>query len=483
MLSWEDYDQDDAVQARGLDAALSRGETFSVGETLSLEVTSGGEASLEPEHRAIALSETPVVDMEPSTPEPELVAMPIAPVREIALPNPPPVTVAKAPEIPLVRPGQAATPAPAETVAPPVSSAPSEAAREAVTEHLDRESEMESSERVTVDQKRMINCRADLNQLVPFKYDWAWQKYLDGCANHWMPQEVNMTADVSLWKSDAGLSADERVIVKRSLGFFSTADSLVANNLVLSVYRLITNPECRQYLLRQAFEEAIHTHAYQYCIESLGMDEGEIFNMYHEVATVANKASWALKYTRELADPNFQTGTEESDKALLKNLIAYYCVMEGIFFYCGFTQILSMGRRNKMTGTSEQFQYILRDESMHVNFGIDVINQIKLENPHLWDDGMQELATRMILEGTELETRYARDTMPRGVLGMNANTMAEYLQFIANRRLAQIGLTEQYQGVKNPFPWMSEIMDLKKEKNFFETRVTEYQTGGALSWD
>ena len=338
-------------------------------------------------------------------------------------------------------------------------------------------------QRVTVDQKAMINCRADLNQLVPFKYEWAWQKYLDGCANHWMPQEVNMTADIALWKSDEGLSDDERTIVKRSLGFFSTADSLVANNLVLAIYRLITNPECRQYLLRQAFEEAIHTHAYQYCIESLGMDEGEIFNMYHEVPTVAEKASWALKYTKEINDPNFTTGTVETDKTLLKNLIAYYCVLEGIFFYCGFTQILSMGRRNKMTGTSEQFQYILRDESMHVNFGIDVINQIKLENPHLWDEEMQSAARGMILEGTALEVSYARDTMPRGVLGMNANMMEEYLQFIANRRLAQIGLTEQYPGVKNPFPWMSEIMDLKKEKNFFETRVTDYQTGGALTWD
>ncbi len=340
-----------------------------------------------------------------------------------------------------------------------------------------------STERVTVDQKAMINCRADLNQLVPFKYDWAWQKYLDGCANHWMPQEVNMTTDIALWKSEDGLSDDERTIVKRSLGFFSTADSLVANNLVLAIYRLITNPECRQYLLRQAFEEAIHTHAYQYCIESLGMDEGEIFNMYHEVPTVAEKASWALKYTKEINDPGFTTGTVDTDKTLLKNLIAYYCVLEGIFFYCGFTQILSMGRRNKMTGTSEQFQYILRDESMHVNFGIDVINQIKLENPHLWDDEMQASAREMILEGTTLEVGYARDTMPRGVLGMNANMMEEYLQFIANRRLAQIGLTEQYPGVKNPFPWMSEIMDLKKEKNFFETRVTDYQTGGALTWD
>ena len=339
-----------------------------------------------------------------------------------------------------------------------------------------------AGDRVTVDQKAMINCRADLNQLVPFKYAWAWQKYLDACANHWMPQEINMNADIMLWKSENGLTEDERLIIKRSLGFFSTADSLVANNLVLAIYRLITNPECRQYILRQAFEEAIHTHAYQYCIESLGMDEGEIFNMYHEVDSVAAKASWALKYTQELSDPNFRTGTPGDDKTLLKNLIAYYCVLEGIFFYCGFTQILSMGRRNKMTGTSEQFQYILRDESMHVNFGIDVVNQIKFENPHLWDEGMQTLAREMILEGTELEIQYARDTMPRGVLGMNANMMADYLRFIANRRLVQIGLDEQFPGVKNPFPWMSEIMDLKKEKNFFETRVTEYQTGGALSW-
>ena len=367
--------------------------------------------------------------------------------------------------------------------APVVEPTPALVAAEPVAEAPVTAISAESSERVTVDQKAMINCRADLNQLVPFKYEWAWQKYLDGCANHWMPQEVNMTADIALWKSDEGLSDDERTIIKRSLGFFSTADSLVANNLVLAIYRLITNPECRQYLLRQAFEEAIHTHAYQYCIESLGMDEGEIFNMYHEVPSVATKASWAIKYTKEINEPGFNTGTLETDKALLKNLIAYYCVLEGIFFYCGFTQILSMGRRNKMTGTSEQFQYILRDESMHVNFGIDVINQIKLENPELWDQEMQESARNMILEGTTHEVAYARDTMPRGVLGMNANMMEEYLQFIANRRLAQIGLAEQFPGVKNPFPWMSEIMDLKKEKNLFDPRVTDYQTGGTLTSD
>jgi|TARA_R100001039_G_scaffold38815_1_gene41852 ribonucleoside-diphosphate reductase beta chain len=360
------------------------------------------------------------------------------------------------------------------------------AARESL-ESLDPAPGLEELEmgaaRIEVDDKQMINCRADLNQLVPFKYDWAWQKYLDGCANHWMPQEVNMTADIALWKSADGLTEDERRIVMRSLGYFSTADSLVANNLVLAIYRLITNPECRQYILRQAFEEAIHTHAYQYCIESLGMDEAEVFNMYRELPSVANKAAWSLKHTQTLGDPSFTTGTPEDDQELLRNLVAFYAVTEGIFFYCGFSQILSMGRRNKMTGVAEQFQYILRDESMHLNFGIDVINQIKLENPHLWTPEFQKEVTQMIVEGAELEIAYARDTMPRGVLGMNAAMMEEYLQFIANRRLAQLGLDLVYEGAQNPFPWMSEIMDLRKEKNFFETRVTEYQVGGALSWD
>ncbi len=337
--------------------------------------------------------------------------------------------------------------------------------------------------RVRVDDKKIINCRADLNQLVPFKYDWAWQKYLDACANHWMPQEINMNADIALWKDPNGLSDDERTIIKRNLGFFSTADSLVANNLVLAVYRHISNPECRQYLLRQAFEEALHTHAYQYVVESLGLDEGEIFNMYREVPSVAQKAEWALPYTQHLADPHFNTGTLENDQMLLRELVAFYVIFEGIFFYVGFVQILSMGRRNKMTGTAEQFQYILRDESMHMNFGIDVINQIKIENPHLWTPTFKQELTTMIRDAVALESRYAHDTMPRGVLGLNAPMFEDYLQFIANRRCAQIGLPEQYPGATNPFPWMSEVLDLKKEKNFFETRVTEYQTGGALSWD
>jgi len=340
-----------------------------------------------------------------------------------------------------------------------------------------------NAHRIKVDEKKIINCRADVNQLVPFKYEWAWQKYLDACANHWMPQEISMSRDIALWKDPNGLTDEERQIIKRNLGFFSTADSLVANNLVLAIYRHVTNPECRQYLLRQSFEEAIHTHAYQYVVESLGLDEGEIFNMYREIPSIHRKDVFQLQFTQELADPNFHTGTVETDKRFLRNLIGYYIIMEGLFFYVGFVQMLSFGRQNKMTGASEEFQYIMRDESMHLNFGVDMINAIKQENPHLWTSEFQDEICALIREGVDLEYAYAEDTMPRGVLGLNAQMFSEYLRFVANRRCKQIGLPEQYAGAKNPFPWMSEMIDLKKEKNFFETRVIDYQVGGALSWD
>ncbi|AOS62941.1 ribonucleotide-diphosphate reductase subunit beta [Actinoalloteichus hymeniacidonis] len=337
--------------------------------------------------------------------------------------------------------------------------------------------------RVDVDDKAMINARADVNQLLPLKYRWAWEKYLAGCNNHWMPTEISMQADIALWKSTDGLTDDERRMIKRNLGFFATSESLVANNIVLAVYRQLTNPECRQYLLRQAFEEAVHTHTFQYICESLGLDEGELFNMYREVPSITAKAAWALEYTRNLENPEFRTGTFESDQAFLRDLVAFYVIFEGMWFYTGFAQILSLGRRHKMVGIAEQYQYILRDESIHLNFGIDAINQIKIENPRLWTDEFQAEIRRMLVEACELEVAYGHDTMPRGVLGINAELCEQYMHFITNRRCGQLGLEPVFPAAENPFPWMSEMIDLKKEKNFFETRVNEYQTGGALDWD
>ncbi|MBE0625664.1 MAG: ribonucleotide-diphosphate reductase subunit beta [Burkholderiales bacterium] len=365
----------------------------------------------------------------------------------------------------------------------PASPAAATGRQERARGNSELETGAEELRRIRVEDKRIINGRTDVNQLVPFKYKWAWEKYLSACANHWMPQEINMSRDIATWKDQNGLSEDERRIVTRNLGFFVTADSLAANNIVLGTYRHISAPECRQYLLRQAFEEAIHTHAYQYIVESLGLDEGEVFNAYHEVRSIRDKDEFLIPFIDTLTNPAFKTGTPEADQQLLKSLIVFACIMEGLFFYVGFVQILAMGRQNKMTGAAEQYQYILRDESMHCNFGIDLINQIKMENPHLWTPGFREEIRGYMKTAVELEYRYAEDTMPRGVLGLNAPMFKEYLRYIANRRCQQIGVEQLYSGAGNPFPWMSEMTDLKKERNFFETRVIEYQTGGALNWD
>lgn len=336
--------------------------------------------------------------------------------------------------------------------------------------------------RVDVDSKRLINGNeVDVNQLMPLKYQWAFEHYLNGCANHWMPSEVPMADDIALWRSD-GLTSDERHVIMRNLGFFATAESLVANNLTLAIFRHVTNAECRQYLLRQAFEEAVHTHAFHYIVESLGLDEQEVFNMYNEVPTIHEKDRFEMDLTEEMLDPSFSTKTTAGAQKFLENLVGYYVIMEGIFFYSGFAMILSFHRQNRMTGIGEQFQYILRDETIHLNFGIDLINGIKEENPEIWTPDFQKRLIDHIHRAVELEIAYAEEALPTGVLGLNAGLFREYVRYIANRRLERIGLPRQFRA-RNPFPWMSETIDLGKEKNFFESRVTEYQSGAMLTWD
>lgn len=335
--------------------------------------------------------------------------------------------------------------------------------------------------RVKVSEKRLINnSQVDVNQLMPLKYKWAWEHYLNGCANHWMPTEVPMGKDIEIWKSDV-LTQDEKRVIMRNLGFFSTAESLVGNNITLAIFKFVTNPEVRQYLLRQAFEEAIHTHTFHYIVESLALDQGEVFNMYNEVNTINKKDQFEMKLTEDIMKDGFTTSTPEGAQKFLENLIGFYIIMEGIFFYSGFVMILSFHRQNKMTGIGEQFQYILRDETIHLNFGIDLINGIKEENPELWSPKFQAHIVELVKEAVELEIQYAQDCLPRGILGLTAAMFREYVQYIADRRLERIGLKPIYRS-KNPFPWMSETIDLGKEKNFFETRVNEYQSAASLSW-
>jgi ribonucleoside-diphosphate reductase beta chain len=290
-----------------------------------------------------------------------------------------------------------------------------------------------------------------------------------------------MQRDIEQWKDPNALTPDERKAFETVLGFFTTADSIAANNVVLALYKHITSPECRMYLLRQGYEEAIHTHAYQYIVESLGMDESRIFNMYREVESIYNKDNMVLSLNEGIFDPNFKTGTFENDQLFLENMFVFSLIMEGIFFYSSFAVMFGFQRQNKLTGSAEQIQYIMRDESQHLNFGVNMINAIKEEQPELWTPEFQQRMIDLVKRAVVLEYTFATEVFPKGIFGMNADGFKQYIEHIADRRLATVGLPAQY-NVANPFPWMSEAVDLNKEKNFFETRVTEYKTGGQLSW-
>jgi ribonucleoside-diphosphate reductase beta chain len=339
-----------------------------------------------------------------------------------------------------------------------------------------------TNERVNINNRRIINgADADVIQLYPMRHTFAWDAYNAGNANHWLPTEIGMQKDIEQWRSNYVLTDDERKAFKTVLGFFTTADSIAANNIVMAIYKHVTSPEVRMYLLRQGFEEAIHTHAYQYIVESIGLDEGEIFNMYREVEAIYNKASFILTFNDGIFDPTFKTGTFESDQKFLENLVVACMIMEGIFFYSAFAVMFGFQRQNKMVGSAEQIQYIMRDESQHLNFGINLINTIKQEQPELWTAEFQQRVINLVKEAAELEYTFAQTVFPKGIFGMNADGFKQYIEHIADRRLNSIGLASQF-NVLNPFPWMSEAVDLNKEKNFFETRVTEYQTGGQLDW-
>ena len=333
-----------------------------------------------------------------------------------------------------------------------------------------------------MEKKTILNCNnTDPNKILPIKYTWARKHYKDGVANNWVPEEVNMQKDVEMWKSSTALSEDERRMILWNLGFFSTAESLTANNIVLAIYKHITNPECRQYLLRQAYEEAIHTDTFIYTCDTLGLDPDEVYNMYLTIPSIKEKDEFVVNMTKSILDPSFETKTPEDIRRFIHDLVGYYVIMEGIFFYAGFAMMLSLLRQNKMVGVGEQFQFILRDESVHLAFGSDLINTIIDENPKAWDQELKDTIVENIKKAVALEYAYAKDSLPKGIAGLNADIIHDYIKYIADRRLERIRLPKVY-NAKNPFPWMSEIIDLKKEKNFFETRVTEYKSG-SLDWD
>tara|TARA_R110002012_G_scaffold237183_3_gene410923 strand:- start:2999 stop:4006 length:1008 start_codon:yes stop_codon:yes gene_type:complete len=317
---------------------------------------------------------------------------------------------------------------------------------------------------------------ATVNQILPHVNKWAWDLFIDGAANNWMPTEISMAKDIEQWKSNL-LSDDEKLVVERCLGFFAGSESLVANNLLLSIFKFVTDPECRQYILRQAYEESLHNLTVVYVCDSLNLDINKVYQAYSSIPSIKAKDDFLMNITTDINRPDFNINTIEGKREFLRNIITYYIICEGIFFFSGFAMLLSFNRQNKLPGIGEQIQYTLRDESLHIKFGTELINRIREDHPKVWTKAFEKETMEHIEIAMELELAYAREVLPTGILGLNSDMFIDYVQFIADRRLSNLGIESPFQDAQNPFPWLSEIIDLEKCKNFFETRVTEYSVG------
>jgi len=321
---------------------------------------------------------------------------------------------------------------------------------------------------------------AGVNQILPHVNAWAWDLYRAGKNNNWNPEEVPMTKDTQNWKSEDVLSDDERLIIKRCLGFFAGSESLVGNNL-FTLFKYITDPECRQYMARQMYEECLHNDTIVYICDSLDLEIDEVYKAYQTIPSIKAKDDFLMNVTSNLNGKNIDTSTPEGIREVIKAAFIYWIVCEGTFFYSGFAMLLAMS--DKIPGIAEQIQYTLRDESIHIKFGTNVLNKIREQNPGVWDESLDEELVGYLKQAVELEISYAKEVLPKGILGLNADMFVNYMQNIANRRLTSLGMVEQYESSENPFPWLSETIDLDKQKNFFESKVTEYQNAGALADD
>jgi len=322
--------------------------------------------------------------------------------------------------------------------------------------------------------------RASVNQILPHVNKWAWDLYKQGKNNNWTPEEVPMTKDIQNWKLDGVLSDDEKLLVKRCLGFFAGSESLVGNNL-FTLYNYITDPECRQYMSRQMYEECLHNDTVVYICDSLDLDINEVYEAYNTIPSIKAKDDFLMEVTSGMQNKDHDSTTIEGQREIIKGAFTYWIVCEGTFFFSGFAMLLAM--QDKIPGICEQIQYTLRDESLHIKFGTDLLNKIKEQCPQAWDDSLTEELISVLKHAVDLEISYAEDVLPRGILGLNSEMFVDYMQYIANRRLSALNIEYQFPKDTNPFPWLSESIDLTKQKNFFETKVTDYQNAGALEDD
>ncbi len=329
--------------------------------------------------------------------------------------------------------------------------------------------------------KRVINGRDTMFfNILPLKYQWAYDLYRTMKNNHWEPEDIPMQKDVEQWRDTSGTISDiDRWIIKMAIGYFSAAEGIVGDNIIHVTREVVTAPELKLVLGRHAHEENIHADSLVYMISSLGINPHECEAMFEDIPTIKDKNSLVVNNSRALRkDLDFNDLRNKQE--LAKNMFLFGQCMEGTQFYGLFGMVLSLYRQNKFPGIGQMFRYTLRDESNHISLFKHLLLDLVDENPDIWTDAFQAELSELMKEAVRLEKAFIADCLPVNALGLSAEEFSQYIDYIADRRLEGVGLAPLNPGVQNPLPWLAELMDVSKEQNFFEGRVTEYQKAGAL---
>lgn len=330
-------------------------------------------------------------------------------------------------------------------------------------------------------EKKVINGRESVFfNLLPLKYVWAYDLYRTMKTNHWEPEDIPMQKDIEQWQSTDQLSDVERWIIRMGIGYFSAAEGIVGDNILHVIREKVTAPELKLVLGRHAHEENIHADSLLYMISSLGINPHECEAMFEDVPTITRKNEFVMKVSRSLRR-DLDLTVPENKKLFAKNLFLFGQCMEGTQFYGLFGMILALYRQNKFPGIGQMFRYTLRDESNHIELLRSLLMALKDENPDIWTDDFKQELRGLMKEAKELEKNFISDCLPVNAVGLSIDEFSKYIDYIADRRLEGCGLAPLEPGIENPFPWLAEMMDIQKEQNFFEGRVTEYQKSSALA--
>jgi ribonucleoside-diphosphate reductase beta chain len=316
----------------------------------------------------------------------------------------------------------------------------------------------------------------DMN-LHPINYKWAYELYEQAVRNTWFPHEITLKDDLQDW---AKMTDDERHAVTFLMAFFNPAELIVNRSIALGIYPYLKAPECHLYLAKQMWEEANHCVAFEYVLETFPFDKEKIYQVHLEVPSMQAKEAYIIKYMNRMMDEKLDITTTDGKKDFIRNLVATNIVMEGIWFYSGFMVALSFRQRNQLRNFGSMINWVLRDESLHLKFGINLIHNILEENADLLTEDFANEIRNIIIEGVDCETAYNKDLFPHGILGLNADYVNQYVQYVADRRLEELGLPKHYNAT-NPAKWMSGATDVYELVNFFEAQNTSYEVDGHAS--